>query len=185
MKKDPATPIQSAVADALTARAVRIEKEAREQVDTVRSTKTMLDAAHDDFMQTGIAFIPERLQTYLNHWIEQGADSYFRTVARETGRLPLIAMAQRNYVRSLNQHVESVFLTMPKQKRLKNVMAGMLLVSQECTNDAAALAVSPVGRHDSKGLWRLYFNGDQGRDIFDEFRERCSTDPVMRCVLRL
>lgn len=150
----------------------------------VRATKIRAEQETKEFLRTGIAVIDSDFRNALEGCLNAKASTYFRTVAKESNRLPLIAEDTRVYVNGVGYIVSRAF-TMPKQKRLKNVVAGMLLVAQECPTDTQAMQVEPVGRHDSAGTWRLYFNGAQGRDIFDEFRERCYTDPVMRCVLRL
>ena len=150
-------------------------EQARRIEGSIATTRLMLERATDEFLRTGTALVTADLSELLSRHIGEAADSYFRALAKEIGRPPLIAVERTTYSRG-----KYISFSMPKIKRLRPAIAGMLLLAVE--NGDLDHAVTS---ENSPGMWRLNFNGPAGRDHFDAFRERCATDPVMRITLGL
>jgi hypothetical protein len=162
----------------------RVLQQARNTVEQHQVTKQMFEAETKLFLETGIAKITADLEARVGSF-GVTASTHFRELAKERNRFALIAQEEQAYARGVGYR-NTLGFTMPRTARLKSVIAGMLLVARECdsTNDSGYL-LSPVTSTNSKNTWRLWFNGPEGLDIFDSFRERCRTDPVLRIVLRL
>lgn len=70
-------------------------------------------------------------------------------------------------------------LTVPKAPKLKNVVAGLLMVSD---NNADDLTIKHVF-HERK--WEFYFVGSKGYELKDDWLYKCENDPVFRICLGL
>lgn len=162
--------------------AARVLEEARRIAEHHLATKHMLVNETKLFLDTGIAKITMDLDNRVGCLAP--AVAHFHEVAKEHNRFVLLAKEQRVYNTRIG-YTDTLAFTMPRTKRLQNVIASMLLVAHECPNGDSSLYKSPVAACHSPGMWRLFFNGPEGLDRFDAFRERCHTDPILRITLRL
>jgi len=70
-------------------------------------------------------------------------------------------------------------LTVPKSNRLKNVVAGLLMVADNAVPEPFLMHIP----HDRK--WVFHFYGTKGKELKDHWLEQCANDSVFRLCMNL
>ena len=76
-------------------------------------------------------------------------------------------------------------LKVPKSPRLKNVVAGLLMVSETTTDSDYRGDTHPVVHVPHDRSWEIHFNGKKGMEFKDEWLRNCREDPIFRICLKL
>lgn len=147
-----------------------------EQASNQRAFAADFERAIQEYITTGITVFPSNLRWAL---VSQGDKPrpYIRNLATALKR-PFIHAEELN-----NGLIE---LQVARSDRLSDVVAGFLLVAKELKAPPHWNTGSePVFRCDTGGTWRVWFNGDVGKEIFNHFVNKVRTDPVTRIILKL
>ena len=68
---------------------------------------------------------------------------------------------------------------------MNNVVSALLVVAGEITNEQEVFTRDdPVLRVNTPQQFHIYFQGEQGNQIFAAFLDQCRTDPVFRVALK-
>lgn len=134
------------------------------------------EQATQEYIDTGITVFTHHLRNALSHHGEKPRP-YIRTLA---------TTLKRPFIHAEVLHDGLIELQVARSDRLSDVVAGFLLVAKEISSPPGWATYSdPVLRCDTGGTWRVWFNGDVGREIFNHFVNKVRTDPVTRIILKL
>ncbi len=144
-----------------------------------------LEASVREFMETGICVVRDR---YYRSREKDGLPSFtkgsqmrgfLRMVAKDLKRPFVLADVCQD-----EEKVRWVTLSIPRIKRLHNLISALLLVSSEHYGNRWRIPDNvPVARVDQGNAWVFHFQ-KEGIEIFDNFLNQCRTDPIFRICLK-
>jgi len=112
--------------------------------------------------------------------------SGFKDLARQYGRPYVRAETYIARINYNNVQRAVIDLKVPNTKRLQALVSPLLLAAVKVQNLHAALGQSgALFLNETSGTWNFWFMDHQGRELFDSFVDRCSTDPACRIILKL
>jgi hypothetical protein len=154
-------------------------------IDALLACGPRLERLHSLYLRTGVAvFTSSDLEDFETR-AEFKLRGFFRSVATELGR---------PYVSADVGH-SRIELRIPKGEKCNNLAAGLMLVAKDIPGPFKDQAYHwrrwhadndhhTVTRVDGNGSWLFFFNGEEGRKLFNQFLEQCRTDPVFKVILR-
>jgi hypothetical protein len=132
------------------------------------------------FLDTGIAVV-KRYED--ENWVNRLGESklkYLKSINTSLDR-PFIHLVQNEGYLGDGSKLgwcQYWILNVPKAPKLKNVVAGLLMVSDNTAD--------PIIKHIAhERKWEFYFVGPEGIELKDDWLHKCENDPVFRICLGL
>jgi hypothetical protein len=145
---------------------------------------TVLANETGKFMDMGVAVVDKYEDQDWNNRLGQTKLKYLKDInsalSLSSGSRPWIHMiADDGYAPGRTGWGAYWILTVPKSNKLKNVVAGLLMVADNITTEPFLVHIS----HERK--WVFQFYGKQGQEMKDHWLEQCKTDSVFRLCMDL
>lgn len=181
-------------------------KEAEMKIGERRATEysrhqralTVLNKAESDmseciasYMMNGVFFMDRDTIQLLADHMEIKVRGHMQDLARSMGRPYVRAEKWESYVNYPSPGTADVIeLKVPNTKRLQNVVAPLILGATKTDYFGKAMGMfAKDGKvlflNETPGTWEFWMVGKTGQKLFDDFVNRCATDPVCRLVMKL
>lgn len=142
-----------------------------------RAFAAEFERATKEYIDTGITVFSDTLAGALEHKQEKPR-SYIRNLA---------SALKRPFIHAEELSSGLIELQVARSDRLSDLVAGFILVAKELKDPPTwrSPGEDPVYRCDTGGTWRVWFQTDVGKEIFNHFVNRVRTDPIARIILKL
>jgi hypothetical protein len=153
-------------------------------IDNLRALPAKLQHLTHIYRELGVArFSTREADTFEQNGI--GLRSYFKELSSAAGRPHVVAEEVQDHWAGTYIHLQ-----LPSNKRTSNLIAGLLLVTEE-KSVANAWALRQIIRENQgkalrsmAGGWHFYFIGAGGISLFNSWLQQCASEPVFRVILK-
>lgn len=135
------------------------------------------------YLETGVGRMDNRASYITSAMGFRSGKTYFEALAKELDRPLLYADNGNTYLSGSYTYRSYIQLTVPRNVRSENLVAGLLITAKSC--DEPEWAASSLAVHTSDRKWDFYFIESEGKEMYEDFLNMLRESPVARILLKL
>ena len=131
------------------------------------------------YLNLGVAVVTQREDQDWQGRLGQTKFNYLKDICKSMDRPWIHIIQDDGYTPGRTGWGAYWILTVPKSNRLKNVVAGLLMVADNAVPEPFLMHIP----HDRK--WVFHFYSDKGKELKNHWLEQCANDSVFRLCMNL